>query len=402
MMAAMAEKKVTELEFHVKSSGQWLLFRFYPFEEGVSIYFNDITKRKQIEQELLEKEEVFRMLIKNAFDIVSIYNSEGSIIYCSESITQVLGYRPEERIGKNIFDEPLVHPLDGFLQKTMFEKSLQSPGEKVVGEFRLKHKDGSWRIMECICVNQLADQRVRGIITNHRDVTERKQLEKQKEEFIAVASHELKTPVTSIKLYAAILQDELLKNNDQKSARLAEKMNTQVDRFINLLKGLLDFTRISEGLLQLNETEFDINELIEDTIEELQPITASDTILKDLMPASPIRGDKNRINQVLSNLLKNAIKYSPASDKVIVHSVNTGKTVIVSVEDFGPGISEEEQQKIFDRFFRASKTSLNHASGLGLGLYICSEIIKRHHGKIWVYCKKTKGCIFNFELTFVQ
>ena len=221
-----------------------------------------------------------------------------------------------------------------------------------------------------------------------------------RDEFISVASHELKTPVTSIKAFAQVLQNKFKKNNDVESFKLLTKVNTQIDKLVVLIQDLLDVSKIEEGKLEYNETEFYIDELIKEVVEELQRTTENHNIDCITGEKLLIKADKDRIGQVLTNLITNAIKFSTDNKKIIVKTKHTNKNVVVSVQDFGIGIPQEKQDRIFERFFQITgRNNVRHSSsGLGLGLYISSKIIHQHKGKIWVKSIEGKGSTFYISL----
>ncbi|HUQ84795.1 MAG TPA: ATP-binding protein [Candidatus Limnocylindrales bacterium] len=223
------------------------------------------------------------------------------------------------------------------------------------------------------------------------------QVGKQKDEFIAIASHELKTPVTSIKLYSQLLHRKFQIAKDEKSALAVAKMDSQVNKLTDLINDLLDISKIEEGKLQLNLAEFDLNSLVEEILADMQ-LSTKIRIEKELSENEHIKGDRDRLGQVLVNFLTNAIKYSPESKKIIVRTTKDNNTVTVSVEDFGIGLTSKEQGKVFERFNRAGQEGLGGIQGLGLGLYISKEIVTRHKGKIWVKSVKDKGSTFFFSL----
>ncbi len=230
------------------------------------------------------------------------------------------------------------------------------------------------------------------------DITERKQLEQQKDEFISIASHELKTPITSVKAYTQILGQRFRKIGDTKSVELAEKMDLQLDKLTSLIGDLLDVTKIESGRIQFNEALFDFNELVESTVEELQRTTTKHSISIELQVPIKVLGDHDRLGQVITNFITNAIKYSPQADSIIVRTLIDKEKVTLAVQDFGLGLSKDDQEKVFERFYRVSGSDQNTYPGLGLGLYISSEIINRHNGRIWVEGKKNIGSTFCFSL----
>jgi signal transduction histidine kinase len=163
-----------------------------------------------------------------------------------------------------------------------------------------------------------------------------------------------------------------------------------------LIKDLLDVSKIQSGQLRLEMKDFNINDLLTETVNSVQMVSSHQIIRQDKLKDEIIYGDRQRIEQVLLNLLSNAIKYSPGEHKVIIDSEKTDKELLIKIRDFGMGVTKDEQTDIFERFYRSKGTSI-HISGFGLGLYICRDIIRRHFGKIWVETAD-KGSIFIFSL----
>ncbi|HMK05047.1 MAG TPA: ATP-binding protein [Ferruginibacter sp.] len=224
-----------------------------------------------------------------------------------------------------------------------------------------------------------------------QQVTESQQ---RKDEFIGIASHELKTPLTSIKGYLDLLN---VVEEKQPNKQFVQKSLDSVQKLESLIKDLLDVSKIQSGQLQLNITQFDINALIDETIASMQMISASHRISRENDPGPLlVSADRQRIEQVLINILSNAIKYSPGENKVVVSTKNTGAELVIKVRDYGIGIAAEELTDIFERFYRTKDSSV-HISGFGLGLYICRDIMQRHKGKIWVE-REEKGSSFYFAL----
>lgn len=231
-----------------------------------------------------------------------------------------------------------------------------------------------------------------------KEIAERKRLEKQKDEFIGMASHELKTPVTSIKAYTQVLQHKFKKVENIKAFELLSKMDAQLDKLSNLISDLLDVTKAQAGKLQFHKSYFDINELVEEIAEEVQRTTSKHKIVVETDTTKSLLGDRERIGQVMTNFLTNAIKYSPRANKIIIKTKLSDHKITMSVQDFGVGIPKKSLKKVFDRFFRVNGLKQETYPGLGLGLYISSEIVKRHSGKIWVESELGKGSTFSFDL----
>lgn len=232
-----------------------------------------------------------------------------------------------------------------------------------------------------------------------------KELEKaigMRDTFISVASHELKTPVTSLKVYAEVLQRKFMKNNQTEASQNMKKMNAQINKLTTLILDLLDVTRIQTGKLAFQKEIFDLGEVVKESIASTQPLSDTHKIILKGASKLQVIGDRDRIGQVLNNFLTNAIKYSPNADKIIVNIGSSANKAHVSIQDFGIGINESQQKKIFNRFYRVSDKDEQTFPGLGIGLYICFEIIKRHHGTIQVKSTKGRGSTFTFFIPLEQ
>ncbi|MFD1631043.1 PAS domain S-box protein [Pseudopedobacter beijingensis] len=221
-------------------------------------------------------------------------------------------------------------------------------------------------------------------------------LNAKKDEFIALASHELKTPLTSIKGYLQILSRNI--HDRELSGMFVEKAIKQAERLTILVKDLLNVSKIEAGKLELEFDIFDLRELVIESIENFAHITRSHKIsFKDMQIPALVKADRQRIEQVMLNILSNAVKYSPKADSVQVEIEHKNGRVVVKVKDFGVGLSEINQRKIFDRFYRAE--GMANVSGLGLGLYLAKEVIERHGGQITVESELDKGSEFVFSLS---
>lgn len=234
------------------------------------------------------------------------------------------------------------------------------------------------------------------LIKQKNDKNDIENLMQKKDEFMNVASHELKTPITSMKAYLQILKRKLAQIDNAVIKDLFNRANSQVDKLTLLINELLDVTKIQAGKMEYNYTEFDISVLIEEVISQVQITVQSHQIEIEKNESVRVTGDRPRLEQVLNNLLSNSIKYSPAANKVIVNSIAAGDQIKVVVKDFGMGVPPDQRELIFDRFFRVSETA-HRFSGLGLGLYISAEIIKRHNGQIGLESSE-QGSEFYFTL----
>ncbi|HEY0899599.1 MAG TPA: HAMP domain-containing sensor histidine kinase, partial [Sphingobacteriaceae bacterium] len=239
------------------------------------------------------------------------------------------------------------------------------------------------------------DQIVSGIT---QDITEQKQLQQQKDDFISIASHELKTPITSLKASIQLL--ERLKNNPTSPMlpNLINQASASLNKVSLLINDLLNASKVMEGQLVLNKTEFVVAELIEDSIFHAKAAGNIDVQIEGDMDVK-VFADAHRIDQVIVNFVNNAIKYAPDSKVLRIAIERTEQGAKVSVIDQGAGIPEEKLSHLFNRYYRADEKGQPY-SGIGLGLYICSEIIKRHHGKVGVESEVGKGSTFWFIIPY--
>lgn len=223
-----------------------------------------------------------------------------------------------------------------------------------------------------------------------------------RDEFMSLASHELKTPVTSLKMYTQVLQRQAERRGDTDLSDRLLKMDRQTDKLTGLINDLLNVARIQTDQLEYEDAAVDLNAVVHECVDIIQPTTTTHRIAVEGTVEGRVWGDGERIGQVVTNLLTNAIKYSPQADRVIVRLGARGGAATVSVEDFGIGIAEEHQGKIFDQFYRVSDPSEKTYPGLGLGLFIASEIVKRHGGVMEVRSASGKGTTFTFALPLLR
>ncbi|WP_207426382.1 sensor histidine kinase KdpD [Pedobacter sp. SYSU D00535] len=221
-----------------------------------------------------------------------------------------------------------------------------------------------------------------------------------KDEFLSIASHELKTPLTSMKASLQILE-RLAKNSpgQQQIHPFVVNANKHVNRLTDLVKDLLDVTKIHSGKLMLNMKQFQLNELIKEVVEEKNQVSQQKLVIEQLADGY-VEADPNRIYQVFENFLSNAAKYSQESDAIHIYSLVEEGYIKVCVKDFGHGIGEDKIPLLFDRFYRIDETK-HSVQGLGLGLFICKEIIKSHNGEIGADSEVGKGSTFWFRLPLV-
>jgi PAS domain S-box-containing protein len=360
----------------------------------------EIAERRQAEAKLRESEERYRLVVEHTVDLITVLDTQATIVFISPSCESMLGYRRDELLGKAALS--LIHPDDLPDIEAAFANVLQ--GKMVnIPFFRAKHKDGHW-IMLAGAGSAVCDEQGHPslIVSTSHDITQQQELERRKDEFISMASHELKTPVTSLKGFIHILQRRLTTQGDELALHYLARMDAQLVRLTKLVNDLLNISKMQIGQLDYREEPFDLNELIQETVENVQGTTQTHSLLLEMQAQVRVLGDRERVGQVLVNLLNNAIKYSPRASKIIVRMSTNQEHACVSVQDFGFGIAEAEQQKIFERFYQAADPMGKTYPGLGIGLYISKTIITQHHGRIWVESRKGEGATFYFTIPLTK
>jgi len=314
----------------------------------------------------------------------------------------MLGLTPEDSPKPASYFIEFVHPEDKEYVKGKLEGTVEAD-DVFEAEFRIVRADDKrtrWVNGYGRALRRDEQGRAIRVVGVMYDVTERKKLEQQKGEFLGIASHELKTPITSIKGYTQILQHRFEQANDAESSLLMQKLNNQMDRLTNLVNDLLDTTKIEEGKLRLHLSEFRLNDLILERVEGLQKLSDKHTIVFRPHAAVNVYADRERIEQVLNNLIINAIKYSPRGGNVTITTEATDEGVKVSVADTGIGIPDDAIPRVFERFFRVVSPETEPFPGMGLGLYITAGIIHRHGGTITAKSKPGQGSVFQFILPY--
>jgi signal transduction histidine kinase len=214
-----------------------------------------------------------------------------------------------------------------------------------------------------------------------------------------MASHELKTPLTSIKGFTQILQRHFKQRHDDESLQLLGKVEMQIHRLTQLVNEMLSIAQIDMGKdLAYHLGIFDLRDVVHEIIDNVRSAYIDYQFSLDEHEPLPVNGDQERIAQVLINLLNNAIKYSHHSKQIVIRTAIHEDSAVISIRDFGIGIPARQQQKIFEKFYRVDDAQEPLYPGLGVGLYLSSAIIQRHHGRIWVESKEGEGSTFYFSL----
>ncbi len=365
----------------------------------ISGTIRDITEHKNYERSISESEKKYRFLADAMPQIVWIAQPDGKLTYFNRATLDYSGKNYNNFVEEQIWIE-IVHPEEQKENIRQWELSVKTK-KAFKFEHRFRNKDNQYRWFLSRAFPDLdEDGNVKRWVGTSTDINDMKKQESQKNDFIKMANHELKTPVTTIKGYVQLLKKMRGTSEDKFLVNSLNTIENQVDKLTSLIGDLLDISRIESGKLPLNMKEFSLVELVTETIEDIKASEESHQINFELKHSEDIEvlADKDRMTQVLNNLLTNAIKYSPHSKCVKVELYLDGKCAVVSVDDSGIGMEKEELSKIFHRFYRVSGDDEETFPGFGIGLFIVKDIMDRHNGKIWVESEKNKGSKFYFSL----
>jgi PAS domain S-box-containing protein len=230
------------------------------------------------------------------------------------------------------------------------------------------------------------------------DITEQKLDDQRKNDFIGMVSHELKTPLTSLSAYVQMLLAKAKNNEDSFTAGALDKAKTQVKKMTTMINGFLNVSRLESGKIHIDKQLFDMKDLVKEAEEEARATIGSHDIVFEPVEETLVTADRDKIGHVINNFISNAVKYSPVGSTINVACITVGKNAQISVKDQGIGIKPADIDKLFERYYRVENVSTKSISGFGIGLYLCSEIIERHSGSIWVESTVGEGSTFHFSI----
>ena len=368
----------------------------------------DITEQKLAEKALKLSEEKFKSMVHNISDIITLIDNAGKIVYQSASIKQVLGYDETATIGRNLFE--FLHPDDIAMVAIEMEKTLLTPGNSNIVEYRFMNSNGEYVLLEGQANNQLFNPAIKSIIVNSKDITLRKKVEaalikqahdlsvsnKELERFAYIASHDLQEPLRMVSSFMNLLQKKYKDVLDETATdyiRYAVDGSTRMKQLIN---DLLLYSRLENKHQQTQPVN------LQNLVKEVQIIlqheilTKGATIYADGLPV--VMAVKLDMEQLLQNLISNAIKYQPAGNKAIItiSGADRPKEWLITVKDNGIGIDEKFSDKVFIMFQRLHNK--DEYSGTGIGLAVCKKIVERYGGKIGMESKPGEGSSFYFTI----
>jgi PAS domain S-box-containing protein len=378
-------------------------------------HLEEIIKKRT--RKLRESEKRFRDIAEFSFDVITTIDSQGVIQYISPSVKDILGFKPEQLVGRN-FQEiiPVSDDIEKELERIDNVFASLEKGESIQGfQLEFLSKISSPVIAEINATPVMEEGKMVKVEAVVRDITERvesrrlleqqnrqlKRLNKMKDEFIAKATHELRTPLTALKGYMDYIKNIYSEELSERVKELINIIDRNINRLNTLINVLLEQQRITSSKVSLKKEPIELSRLAHKVSEEIQPIfSEKNQNLKVVAPdnISMLHADRAKISQVLLNLLSNASNYSPKDSNIILKIIEAEDTIKVKIKDEGIGISQKNIDMLFEPFTEINKPE-GYSSGTGLGLSICKGIIELHGGKIWAKSKgKDMGSTFTFSL----
>ena len=382
---------------------------------GILTVVADVTERVRSRQRIEElawdaaqRASELETVIASIADGVMVTDADGRIILENAAARRLTG-RSESAVSLDLEAQVARHTLrdpDGMpIPPTEIPLGRAVRGETVAEQVVIACRVDTEEDRFLMCSSapvRAGNGAITGAVAVFRDITEMKQIDQMKDEFISIAAHELRTPLTAIKGYAELLERRLStqagRENDRRSLAVIRK---QTERLAGLVNEMLDVSRIEAGRLQLNNEPFDLSALVEEVVNNMRISRDAHRFSLAAEPGVAVDGDTARIEQVLLNLLTNATTYAPEGGEIAVRVWRDAGAALVSVHDQGIGIAADELPHLFDRFYRSPHAEIMRSGGMGLGLYISREIITRHGGTIWAESAAGAGSTFTFSLPLI-
>ena len=369
---------------------------------GIIHSASESSREAELNRQIRESEYHYRQMADLMPDKVSTHDLQGNTIYLNKAWRDFSGLSMEEMVGRD--SGSIIHPEDYPQLREKWQHTLETGAEYEM-EYRIKNKEGAyiWQLARAVPIRDESGT-ISSWLTTSTDIQKLKEEEQRKDSFLKMVSHELKTPLTSIKGYVHLLQTLAERYKDQLPASMPigtslDRIETQLNRLTRLISNFLDLSRLETERLDLGSEKFSMNTLVDETVQDIHFTNPRQKVRVLHHCQCEVTGDKDRIGQVLINFITNAIKYSPGGSEVQVEVSKTPEGLLaVSVADQGIGIEEKDLEKIFERFYRTRRATVDTYAGFGIGLYLAKEIVERHQGHIRVESTPGEGSMFTFYL----
>ena len=372
-------------------SGESILVKNNKGEISILKLIQDIHSQKEYELSLRSSNEFNESILSSIEDIVVVLSNEMKIIKANRAFSKLFIQEPNME-ALNFSD--LIKPYDskGDLQNKIL-LTINTGKSFVNKEMEIQTLDGDKKVFDISC-SPMAD--TTNVLLVVHDITIQRYSDRQREDIIGFVAHELRNPLANIVLCNELLGEIINENNIEAATDLITRSKNNVMRLNKMIAELYDATKIGSGNMPVETAEFNFGEMVKDAVETIEVLHPDYTIIINGKADVLTHGDRYRLIQVITNYLSNGIKYSKGSSEVELTLQHDDKSITVSVKDKGLGISKDQLPYIFNRFFRAEKTK--NLEGVGLGLYLCRQIIKAHDGNVWAESEESKGSTFYFSI----
>ncbi len=354
----------------------------------------DILRISDLNRDRNEKQ--FRQIADLVPSMISHGIPTGEAIYFNKQWVEYTGMSFENLRDIGYYSVIHADDLSSFIKG--LEQAVSS-GIRYESEIRVKNKEGEYRWHLAIMSPMLSDDgEIARWVGSTTDIQRLKEEEQRKNDFISMVSHELKTPLTSMKSYLHLAQLKIESEAKELGINMLKKARYQIDKMSSLINGFLNVSHLESSQIQIDHKKFDLADLVRESEEDTRANIRSHNIIFAPVEPTIVNADRDKLGQVVTNLISNAVKYSPVGSTINVACVTTNGKAVFSVRDQGLGIRPGDLPKIFNRFYRVSEPAHQNIPGFGIGLYLCHEIIRRHQGKIWVESEVGIGSAFYFTL----
>lgn len=392
------EKKVKEQTKEIKNKAKDLGDQ----KKAILNILEDVEKEKEKTQQTAIDLEKFKLAVENASDHIVITDKEGIILYANKGVERITGFSSEEVVGHKAGSK---ENWGGMMDKKVYQnlwQTIKKEKKIFVGELKNNRKNGEeYEVKVSISpiLNKKGD--VLFFVGIERDITKERQIDRAKTEFVSLASHQLRTPLSAINWYAEMLLAGDAGKLSKKQKDFVDEIYNGNQRMVSLVNALLNVSRIELGTLAIDPKPTDFSAIAESVLGELKNIiTQKELIIESKYDStlSKIDADPNIIRIIFQNLLTNSVKYTPEKGKVIVTLEKKEPNILIKIIDTGYGIPKNQSGRIFEKMFRADNVKERDAGGTGLGLFLVKKIVEDAGGKIWFESEENKGTIFSITL----
>jgi len=357
-------------------------------------------ERKRAEEALRESERKYRSVVDNVKEVIFQMDTAGEWIFLNRAWTEITGFSVDESIGTKFLS--YVYPDERQPTLDLFQLLIEHQKEPCQHEFRCLTKDGGWRWIEVHARVALdAEGNVIGSSGTLNDITERKKVDRLKNEFVSTVSHELRTPLTSILGSLGLVTNGVAGEIPPSAQALLDIAYKNSERLVRLINDILDIEKIESGKMAFNLQPLELMPLVEQAIAANQAYGEQFRVkfaIENSLVGVKVNADSDHLMQVLTNLLSNAAKFSPPDDTVVISVARHNQAIRVAISDRGSGIPEEFRNRIFQKFAQADSSDTRQKGGTGLGLSICKAIMEKHGGQIGFTTETNAGTTFYFDL----